>query len=55
MCIYKDDSGEEKEIGSAFVYFYYETCIIKNSTIRDFYKKSAYYILKGSEMSVIGS
>ena len=41
-------------MGSAFVYFYYETCIIKSSTIRDFLQKG-YVLLEGREVSVVGS
>ena len=54
MCIYKDNLGEEKGTGSPFVYFYYEICVIENSTISDFLQKGTYYILKGREVSVIG-
>ena len=42
-------------MSSPFVYFHYETCSTKNSTISDFLQKGTYYILKGREMSVIGS
>ena len=52
MCIYKVDSGEEKERGSAFVIFIMKLVLLKIQASMIFYKKGTYYILKGCKMSV---
>ena len=52
MCIYKDNSGEEKEMGSAFVIFIMKLVLLKIQASVIFYKKGTYYILKGCKISM---